>query len=125
MSRAPLTPEQDDALRTLETTRDYAAGEAAIIVLKGVRRPIADGVDVALAALTALFLAFIGQGLDAIAAPAIARLPITLAGLAALFAAFALRRARNDAGDRVKSAINRWRQIAGTLAVQARTETPS
>jgi hypothetical protein len=125
MSTVQLTPEQEEALRTLETTRDYAAGQTAFDVLKRVRRPWFDIVDALLGAGAGLFLTFVGKALEALAVAAPARLPITLAGLAILFAIFIHRRRRNRAADRVKSAMNRWRQIAGSLAVQAARQKPA
>jgi hypothetical protein len=124
-SEPPLTPEQEAALHVLETTRIYAEGEAALAVLGAVRRPAVDAVDLALAIAAGFYTAWISALLNWAQIPAAARLPATLLGFALLFAAFILNRRAKSPKKRIAAAINRWRQISGTLAVQSHAGSSS
>lgn len=124
MSRTPLTFEQDKALRTLETTRDYAAGEAALSVLKDVRgAAVALEVSLGFVAWAGLVVAWLAMERALIPNSGVSFGAIASALL--LFAVASLVARRRSPQWRVTSARNRWRQIAGALAVQARTGTPS
>jgi hypothetical protein len=123
--QSTLTPEQEAALHVLETTRTYADGEAALAVLNAVRRPAFDAVDVILAIAAGFYTAWISALLNWAQIPAAARLPVTLLGFALLFAAFILNRRAKSPVKRIAAAINRWRQISGTLAVQSHAGSSS
>ena len=117
MSRTPLTPAQEEALRTLETTRDFAAGEAALAALNKVKGA-AVALDVALG--FALWAALVA-GWMALERALLPWPDVSFGAVASallLFGVAALVARRRSPQWRVSSARNRWRQIAGALAVQ-------
>ncbi|MBU6371388.1 MAG: hypothetical protein KJS97_01565 [Alphaproteobacteria bacterium] len=124
MTRASLTPDQEQALHTLETTRDYAAGEAALGALKDLKgAAVVLEVLLGFAIWAGLVLAWL-----AIERALIPNSGVSFAAVGAgllLFGVARLVARRRSPEWRITSARNRWRQIAGALAVQSRTGTPS
>jgi hypothetical protein len=118
MAKRPTLPDPiEAAVATLETTSDYAAGVAAERTVKAAARRtwMLEGL-VALAWLVPFGLLLTVSD----------RLPEGLAGgLAAAVLALALTMQwlfdRTGRRRRLEAALNRWRQIAGTLAVTGRT----
>lgn len=115
----PLPPEIERAVHTLETTKDFQAGEAAFKAVSAFTRADRTGrlrfwlegaALLALLGLGVTFALFNAQGRD----PLLGGILIGLA-LSVGVARFAFRKSPHA---RIEAAKNRWRPVAGTLAVQ-------
>jgi hypothetical protein len=114
--RQPLPSKIEDALDVLATTEDLAEGEAAEGLASNY---FAQFNWVEWLGLVPVVIAFVGLGFrDQAWGEAILLLGLLL-GVANIFLRHHLRRVWNL--DRYQDALNRFRQIAGTLAVRSQT----
>ncbi|MFZ4120918.1 MAG: hypothetical protein ACOYKM_04575 [Caulobacterales bacterium] len=109
----PLQPEVEAALQTLETSQDYTAGTAAVRIVKAaLRRFSMYEALIIVCSMVPLGLALSVRDIIPLGWALIATVAAIAFGLGTDWLLD-----RSSHRRRLQAALNRWRQIAGTLAV--------